>query len=241
MRASDLPPLGRLVALALLTRADAESAVIPVQFSPSLALLARDTGLSRASVKRHLNGLESSGWLSRGRHRRAAADHKPTTYRLRVPDAGARPTESLGAQRAKAPRRTEGQGLGSQSRRAGLTESPNQNNTRPKPDQKKQQPTDPYAARGFAEFWNAYPRKVAKRAAATAYKAALKRAGSPEPIVKGAITYRDDPGRTDAYTKHPATWLNGDCWLDERAQGPARPPETDRYDDRSWSSWGGTA
>jgi hypothetical protein len=103
----------------------------------------------------------------------------------------------------------------------------NQISPRPKPDQRqsRQRAGDPYDATGFAEFWTIYPRKVAKRQAATAYRSALSRGADPQLIIKGAACYRDDPGRSPAYTKHPATWLNGDCWADEPEQPQSR---TDR-------------
>jgi uncharacterized protein YdaU (DUF1376 family) len=77
----------------------------------------------------------------------------------------------------------------------------------------------------FLEFWEAYPRKVAKGDALKAYLKALSRASHAE-IVAGAKRYKPDP----KFTKHPATWLNADCWLDEVpktngtvAHGPWKP------------------
>lgn len=66
----------------------------------------------------------------------------------------------------------------------------------------------------FAAFWSAYPKKVAKGAARTAFGKALKRS-SVDVIVAGATAYANDPTREPRYTKHPATWLNADCWDDD--------------------------
>lgn len=66
----------------------------------------------------------------------------------------------------------------------------------------------------FEEFYRAYPRHVAPGAARKAYNNALKRA-TPETILAGALRYRDDPNRSDEFTKHPSTWLNQDCWGDD--------------------------
>jgi DNA-binding transcriptional ArsR family regulator len=66
----------------------------------------------------------------------------------------------------------------------------------------------------FDEFWSVYPRKTAKGQARKAWPAATRKV-NPEVIIKGAMRYRDDPNRTDRFTKHPATWLNGECWADE--------------------------
>lgn len=68
---------------------------------------------------------------------------------------------------------------------------------------------------GFAEFYAAFPRKTARRAAARAYASALKRAPAPT-LLQGAMRYAAERAHEDQnFTKHPATWLNQDCWLDE--------------------------
>ena len=65
----------------------------------------------------------------------------------------------------------------------------------------------------FDDFWKIYPLKVAKQAAIKAYQKAILHT-SPEIIIKGAQKYATDPNRVDAYTAHPATWLNAHRWLD---------------------------
>ena len=37
---------------------------------------------------------------------------------------------------------------------------------------------------------------------------------TPEIIIEGADRYSKDPNRDPSFTAHPATWLNGDRWLD---------------------------
>jgi hypothetical protein len=78
----------------------------------------------------------------------------------------------------------------------------------------------------FARFWEVWPRKVEKRAAERAFRSACKRE-SAEVILAGAERYRDDPQRRPEFTKHPTTWLNGDCWADESdtASPPAIEPD----------------
>jgi uncharacterized protein YdaU (DUF1376 family) len=81
------------------------------------------------------------------------------------------------------------------------------------------------------EFWPNFPRKTSKGAALKAYKAARKKTSFNE-IMAGCRRYASDRhGEDHAFTKHPATWLNGLCWLDEpapvsnRGQAPpGRPP-----------------
>lgn len=76
----------------------------------------------------------------------------------------------------------------------------------------------------FLEFYNTYPLHKARRAAEKAYVSALKR-GSPDAILAGAVRYRDDPKRDPDKTKHPATWLNADCWLDEAESAIESAPD----------------
>jgi hypothetical protein len=93
---------------------------------------------------------------------------------------------------------------------------------RPRSGPKPGSDNDPH----WRAFWDAYPRKVSKGHARAAWAKAAKRA-SPDAIVKAAEAYRDDPARPrdHQYIPHPATWLNGDRWLDEqpRAADRVRP------------------
>jgi hypothetical protein len=72
----------------------------------------------------------------------------------------------------------------------------------------------------FQDFWQAYPRKRDRPAAEKAWAKAVKRA-DPAVIVAAAADHRTDPNRDEAFTRYPATWLNGDGWAD----GPL-PPRT---------------
>lgn len=68
----------------------------------------------------------------------------------------------------------------------------------------------------FDEFWSIYPRRVAKLAAKKAWDRAIKNGSSPDIIIAGAHRYaRERRQAEDRYTKHPATWLNGGCWMDD--------------------------
>ncbi len=75
----------------------------------------------------------------------------------------------------------------------------------------------------FAEWWSVYPRRVAKGKAWTAYQRAAKGA-HPDSLLAGAQRYAAErEGQDPQFTKHPATWLNGACWLDEPTQAQAQP------------------
>lgn len=92
----------------------------------------------------------------------------------------------------------------------------------PNPETRIEQPSLRSARRGpksepdgFQEFYSSFPRKTARPAAAKAFAKALGRASLPV-LIAGARRYAAERAQEDpAFTKHPATWLNNDCWLDE--------------------------
>jgi len=70
---------------------------------------------------------------------------------------------------------------------------------------------------GFPAWYAVYPRRVARGAARAAYGKALAKA-TAEALLAGAQRYADwlsATGTPPDKTKHPATWLNQECWLDE--------------------------
>lgn len=77
----------------------------------------------------------------------------------------------------------------------------------------------------FEQWWSRYPRKVAKGAARAAFGKALKKVPL-EVLVAGADAYANDPARKPDYTKHPATWLNSECWEDQPDQERRRSKGT---------------
>lgn len=121
---SDLEPLARLIVLALLAKAEAESAVIPAEHSPSLSTLHQMTGVARSSVKDWLNALEDAGWVKRTRRLRGRHADRTTyalligaqtaTKRSRMSNSG-RPPGDLGRNAAYPPRPPDGLGVGRQT------------------------------------------------------------------------------------------------------------------------------
>lgn len=65
---------------------------------------------------------------------------------------------------------------------------------------------------GFAEFWQAYPRKVGKLAAQRAYAKALKIATAEQIL---ATVRRVQWSPEVRFIPHPASWLNSGRWMDE--------------------------
>ena len=116
------------------------------------------------------------------------------------------------------PRHTEADATASKSDADAMPPTPTPTPTpviNPPTPRKRGKPAEPA---GFDEFWEAYPRKVAKGAALKAWA----KAAPDEPLkaqILGAIgRARDGPDwRKDggAFIPHPATWLNAQRWLDE--------------------------
>ena len=77
----------------------------------------------------------------------------------------------------------------------------------------------------FEEWYQQYPRKVSRGPAEKALRKALGGGVSLETLIEGAKRYAAQiAGSESRFIKHPATWLNGKCWLDEpeprRGAGP---------------------
>ena len=82
------------------------------------------------------------------------------------------------------------------------------------PETETETETETYKRNYFDDFWKIYPLKVGKGAAMRAFQKAI-RTTDPEMVITGATRYKLDPNRAQAYTAHPATWLNAQRWLDE--------------------------
>lgn len=68
----------------------------------------------------------------------------------------------------------------------------------------------------FEEFWRTYPRHEDKKKAFKVWQTALKNGATADEIIAGAARYaKYRAGEPEQYTKHPSTWLNGDCWENE--------------------------
>jgi hypothetical protein len=71
----------------------------------------------------------------------------------------------------------------------------------------------------FEAFWKAYPRRVAKGHARTAFDKAIRKTTLETMLAAIGDYILCKPERIDF--KHPATWLNGECWSDEWKPVPA--------------------
>lgn len=79
----------------------------------------------------------------------------------------------------------------------------------------------------FDEFWSAYPRPDAKKAAVKSFRKAAAEVGV-DVLIVGAQRYRDDPNRDPQFTAHAATWLNQGRWDDGPLPGRRTATAGDR-------------
>jgi hypothetical protein len=96
---------------------------------------------------------------------------------------------------------------------------------RTRPLKTSEEPSEKNIDQAFDAWWLLCPRKVAKGAARKAYARAIKSGrATPDELTLGMMRYAAErTGQDEQFTKHPATWLNGDCWMDEpRRKGPVR-------------------
>ena len=75
----------------------------------------------------------------------------------------------------------------------------------------------------FDDFWQQYPKKVAKGAAKTAYGRAVKKASHDE-IMAGLARYNPDP----KFTCNPSTWLSQERWTDEHTNIAEQSADAER-------------
>lgn len=89
---------------------------------------------------------------------------------------------------------------------------------------------------GFEQFWQAYPRKIGKGQARRAFQLALRKT-TQEVMIQAVRCQRFDP--RERFQPYPATWLQGERWLDEVPQGDpvlrAAGLAADTPTDKEWS------
>jgi hypothetical protein len=81
------------------------------------------------------------------------------------------------------------------------------------------EPTEIQNPGTFEQWWELYPRKVARTGAAKAYDRVIKsKQATPSELLAGVIRYAQErKGQDPKYTKHATTWLSQGCWEDETA------------------------
>lgn len=90
-------------------------------------------------------------------------------------------------------------------------------NTEPKTENEELSPQPPAEDDVFAAFYAAYPRHVGRKDARRAWDKAVKKARADEILnaLADRIRWWKASGTATDKIPHPATWLNGERWLDE--------------------------
>lgn len=89
VKKSGLPTSDRIIIMMLVDVADADTAIVPEQWTPSLTELAEWTGLGRSTVATRLKELEKLGWIKRAKPAiaDALAHNARTCYHLAIGQA----------------------------------------------------------------------------------------------------------------------------------------------------------
>lgn len=187
-----------LVLTCMILHADAEGGSI----FPSVATIQRQTGLARRTVQRAIKRLEEDRWIVPGRPKKSHEVYRNVgrCFKLnykRLKPQGRHHDAGVTATRAS---KTTQEGCHSDTQSVQLTV------------QESVIPPDPLE--GFDQWYQHYPRKVAKKAAQRAWKA-LKPNAELRAIILADTISREWPDE-DRYKLHPATYLNGARWEDEK-------------------------
>lgn len=91
----------------------------------------------------------------------------------------------------------------------------------------------------FDTFWQAYPRRISKGAARDAFTKAIRKTTLDAMLLAIADYIRFKPDRIDF--KHPATWLNQECWDDEWASVPRETGRKRTFADVAMDRFNGSA
>lgn len=198
---------------------------------PSIERIATETELGRRTVNRKLKELEEAGFLS-VRPRREGQRQATNVYQLHLNSQGARaaPSTSQSANGALQGATGASQGVTDDTLRVSGWH-PNPHREPPLEEPPREPPSVSLPAKrdseeGFERWWSHVPKKVGKGAARRAYANALKKAIAEVLLDKMKLYAAARAGQDPHYTKHPATWLNAECWLDEdvESSGDAGDP-----------------
>lgn len=206
-------PARKFVLVTLANYADENNSCFPGQDK-----LARDVGTSVSTVRRALKELEEAGYIVRERRYREDGYRSSDRYFLQV--------NMTDSPKTAEPYRSNEGTLPVKS--ADLT---GHSYERAEPSEEPKENRQSLVRDEFLDWYLAYPRHEARGQAEKAYVKARQRAPA-DVLLAGAERYAADPNREKAFTKLPATWLNGQCWEDEPL--PSREPEKPGTTKKEW-------
>lgn len=201
---------------------------------PSLGRIADDMGTTKPTVRSAFRSLKDLGLIEEadpGLATGVAEGRKPTVWRLNLDMVRGKDAftgkDGLTGKDAFTPdgsRRVypTGKDAFTPEVKTGLPK-PKENPKRTQSDEPKDpqgvlEVPVPTIADDFAEWWKAYPRKTAKKAAEKAYKAARRGGATQEALIAGierSVRSWQREGRAKDKYPYPATWLNQGRWEDE--------------------------
>lgn len=238
----------KAVLVALADRADEEHSCYPGQRD-----LAERTEQSERAVRGHLKHLEDQGFIVRtprwdkNGHRTSDRYVLPVSVHVdRSTGKDDRRQNQPPAASAAGPDRTHlpadnvdsyRQDLPGNPKREPTVGNPQVNPSAEEPDAKtanrtRKEPAPPPGGydKAFDQWYGVYPRHEGKAAAKAKFVQALKKGIPLDVLTAGARRYREDPNREEAFTKHPATWLNQGCWEDDPLPPRGERPDEPMYD-----------
>lgn len=191
---------------------------------PSYQALADGTGLKRRAVIYAVQELEEGRWITvdrvKGGASASAGRYATNAFRIDFSRVGSEASTVHG----DAPSRVHGDAPSTVH--GGAPESIDITG--------KETGKTPPTPSAFDEWWEVYPRKVAKDAARRIFDRVVRdRRATVEDLIASARRYATETASRDPeHVKHPSTWLNGGCWADEPAIRRASVPEAHRGDRR---------
>lgn len=201
--------------------------------TPQPEEFARMCGCSPAEAEAWLTELERNGVFSRDRHGRIYS-------RRLIRDAHRAKTAQKNGKKGGNPN------LGKQREISGLVNPPlNGGDNTHKPIANNQYNSTlfdtepiPAASQGDDEFeawYRTYPRHEGRGQALKAYRTARKKASAEVLLAAAQAAARAYADREKRFIPLPATWLNGERWLDEGVSGSAAKP-AQNPEDLQWQS-----
>lgn len=194
---------------------------------PSLDLIAKELDTSKTTIQRSIKDLEQQGLISRTSSQVVSyiPDYRrPTVWTLNLHLRRDVEGSNVGTGYSADKEGSNVDHPGVPTLTMGGSNVDHLTQSEPKPEPKENL-IDHSGNDRFDEFWSVVPKKVGKRAAERAWEKAIKNT-SPDVIIEGMKRYRDDPNRSDAFTKNPQGWLNDGRWMDDPlpARGEERAP-----------------
>ena len=211
---------------------------------PSYTTIAKIASISRRSAQNAINELTNVGYIGKEiRIREGGKDRLSNLYTIKrqyhyLPAPMAGDATPLGQE---APQGVAGDamryGAICQVSKSNEKDPPNKNNAH-------RNAQHDYSA-AFEEFWQIYPRKAGKQAAARKYRA-VRKEYSVEELISAARNYTATvTDKEQQYIKYASTFLGPDRWFEEYLEGvPEVGGETERLRreaERTAAKYGGTA